>query len=137
MAMEYQGFATLGVNLNRQKYGPLDVSSVFISTADLTYYISKGKTILPELSTYWRDITPYPYAGQIVSLIENNNTKVYILVEIEDGTFEIQEVGGSSSDLTDYATKQYVEELIEGIEIPDNTFEMTPLLEEEILDICK
>ena len=43
MAMEYQGFATLGVNLNRQKYGPLDVSSVFISTADLTYYITKGK----------------------------------------------------------------------------------------------
>ena len=43
MAMEYQGFATLGVNLNRQKYGPLDVSSVFTSAADLTYYITKGK----------------------------------------------------------------------------------------------
>ena len=44
MAMEYQGFATLGVNLNRQKYGPLDVSSVFTSTADLTYYRTKGQT---------------------------------------------------------------------------------------------
>ena len=28
---EYQGFATLGVNLNRQKYGPLDISNVFTS----------------------------------------------------------------------------------------------------------
>ena len=137
MAMEYQGFATLGVNLNRQKYGPLDVSSVFISTADLTYYITKGKTILPELSKYWKDITPYPYAGQIVSLVENKETKVYILVEKEDGTFETKEVGGGSSDLTNYATKQYVEELIEGIEMPEGASGMIPLTEEEILDICK
>ena len=42
MAFEYQGFATLGVNLNRQKYGPLDISNVFNSQGDLDYYLSKG-----------------------------------------------------------------------------------------------
>lgn len=31
--------AALGVNLNRQKYGPLDGSSVFKSLNDLYYYI--------------------------------------------------------------------------------------------------
>ena len=137
MAMEYQGFATLGVNLNRQKYGPLDVSSVFNSTADLTYYISKGEIILPELSEYWEGITPYPYAGQIISLVENDSIKAYILVEKEDGTFETQEVSGNASDLTDYATKQYVEELIESIEMPDGAVGITSLSENEILDICK
>lgn len=58
MAMEYQGFATLGVNLNRQKYGPLDISSVFISTADLNYYISKGTVQQEGLSAYWKKVTP-------------------------------------------------------------------------------
>jgi hypothetical protein len=42
MAFEYQGFATLGVNLNRQKYGPLDISNVFTSEADFKYYLTKG-----------------------------------------------------------------------------------------------
>lgn len=63
MAMEYQGFATLGVNLNRQKYGPLDVSSVFTSTADLTYYRTKGTVIQEGLADYWKAIVPYPYEG--------------------------------------------------------------------------
>ena len=52
MAFTYQGFATLGVNLNRQKYGPLDVSTVFISVADLTYYTSKGTIVSEEVSLY-------------------------------------------------------------------------------------
>ena len=80
MAMEYQGFATLGVNLNRQKYGPLDVSSVFTSTADLTYYITKGQTKLEGLSDYWNAIVPYPYEGQLVSLVENGEVSVFKLV---------------------------------------------------------
>ena len=33
--MKYEGVATLGVNLNRQKYGPLDVSSVLLTLNDL------------------------------------------------------------------------------------------------------
>ena len=40
MAFEYQNFASLSVNLNRQKYGPLDISNVFTSQADLNYYLS-------------------------------------------------------------------------------------------------
>ena len=58
MAFEYQGYATLGVNLNRQKYGPLDVSTVFTSVADLTYYTSKGSVKMEGLSSYWNSIVP-------------------------------------------------------------------------------
>ena len=67
MAFAYQNFASLGVNLNRQKYGPLDISSVFNSQADLNYYITKGAS-KEGVSQYWLDVTPYPYAGQIVAL---------------------------------------------------------------------
>ena len=81
MAFTYQGFATLGVNLNRQKYGPLDVSTVFISVADLTYYTSKGTIVSEEVSDYWKSLVPYPYAGQIVSLVVNKEVSVYKLVE--------------------------------------------------------
>lgn len=88
MAFEYQGFATLGVNLNRQKYGPLDVSSVFTSTADLTYYRTKGQTKSEGLSDYWKDIVPYPYEGQLVSLVENGEVSVFKLVANSNGTFD-------------------------------------------------
>lgn len=97
MALEYQNFATLGVNLNRQKYGPLDVSSVFTSTADLTYYRTKG-TIKEGVSEYWyknetENVTPYPYEGQIVSLVENGEVSVFKLVANGD-VFDAVELGG-------------------------------------------
>lgn len=136
MAMEYQGFATLGVNLNRQKYGPLDISSVFISTADLNYYISKGTVQQEGLSAYWKKVTPYPYAGQLVSLVENKKTSVFVLEENESGTFDVKPINGET-DLDQYATKDYVQELIDGIEMPDGTAGMVALTEQEILDICK
>lgn len=136
MAMEYQGFATLGVNLNRQKYGPLDISSVFISTADLNYYISKGTVQQEGLSTYWKKVTPYPYAGQLVSLVENKQTSVFVLEENESGTFDAKPINGEA-DLDQYATKDYVQELIDGIEMPEGTAGMVALTEQEILDICK
>ena len=136
MAMEYQGFATLGVNLNRQKYGPLDVSTVFISVADLNYYISKGTVSSYDVSDYWKKIVPYPYAGQIVSLVVDKDVSVYKLVEKEDGTFEAAPIGGSV-DLTDYATKAEVKELIDAIEMPEGTSGMVALTPEEILEICK
>lgn len=99
MSYEYQKFATLGVNLNRQKYGALDISQVFTSQADLDYYTSKG-AVTTGVSEYWYKsatdkVTPYPYAGQYVALV-NNTSKVvtaYILQEKEDGTFETKEVG--------------------------------------------
>ena len=68
MAFEYQNFASLSVNLNRQKYGPLDISNVFTSQAHLNYYLSKGAN-KEGVSQYWLDVVPYPYAGQIVSLV--------------------------------------------------------------------
>lgn len=99
MSYEYQNFASLGVNLNRQKYGALDISQVFTSQADLDYYTSKG-AITTGVSTYWYKsatdkVVPYPYAGQYVALVNNTSRVVtaYILQEKEDGTFETKEVG--------------------------------------------
>ena len=137
MAMEYQGFATLGVNLNRQKYGPLDVSSVFISVADLNYYTSKGTIVSDEVSSYWKNIVPYPYAGQMVSLVVDKDVFVYKLVENDDGTFDTLAIGGTDVDLTDYATKVEVQEMIDAIEMPEGTVGMVALTEDEVLAICK
>lgn len=93
MAYTYQTFASLGVNLNRQKYGALDISSVFTSEADLKYYLSKGaeKT---GVSQYWLDVVPYPYAGQVLATVIDDVVNVYVLKEKADGTFETAEVGG-------------------------------------------
>lgn len=92
---EYQGFATLGVNLNRQKYGPLDISNVFTSQSDLNYYLSKGAST-EGVSDYWKNTVPYPYAGQYIALVDNKTRTVtpYMLSEKTDGTFETIEVGG-------------------------------------------
>ena len=40
-------------------------------------------------------------------------------------------------DLSLYATKTYVKELIDAIEMPEGTFDMTPLTQQEVLDICQ
>ena len=94
MAFEYQNFASLSVNLNRQKYGPLDISNVFTSQADLNYYLSKGAQ-KEGVSQYWLDVVPYPYAGQIVSLVAEGVESVFVLHEKTDGTFETLAVGKS------------------------------------------
>lgn len=94
MAFEYQNFASLSVNLNRQKYGPLDISNVFTSQADLNYYLSKGAN-KEGVSQYWLDVVPYPYAGQIVSLVAEGVESVFVLHEKADGIFETLEVGKS------------------------------------------
>ena len=138
MAFEYQGFATLGVNLNRQKYGPLDVSTVFISVADLNYYTSKGTIVVEDVSDYWKKVVPYPYAGQVVSLVVDKEVSVFKLVENEEGTFDAVAIGGNSNvDLSNYATKAEVKELIDAIEMPEGTSGMIALTNEEILEICK
>lgn len=137
MAFEYQGFATLGVNLNRQKYGPLDVSTVFISVADLNYYASKGTVVSSDVSSYWKNIVPYPYAGQIVSLVVDKDVSVYKLVENDTGTFDALAIGGTDVDLTNYATKAEVQEMIDAIEMPEGTAGMIALTDDEVLAICK
>ena len=96
MAYTYQNFASLGVNLNRQKYGALDISSVFTSEADLAYYLSKGATKTGE-SQYWLDVVPYPYAGQVIATVIDGEVSVFALKEKADGTFETTEIGGKVS----------------------------------------
>lgn len=96
MAYTYQNFASLGVNLNRQKYGALDISSVFTSAADLAYYLSKGAT-KTGVSKYWLDIVPYPYAGQVIATVIDGEVSVFALKEKTDGTFETTEIGGKVS----------------------------------------
>lgn len=94
MAYTYQNFASLGVNLNRQAYGSLDISQVFNSQADLNYYISKG-TFKEGVSQYWLDTVPYPYAGQMLALVEGLEVHFYGLKEKADGTFETVTLGSA------------------------------------------
>lgn len=101
MAYEYQSFATLGVNLNRQNYGALDISQVFTSQADLDYYLSKG-TKTTGVSEYWykdadNKIVPYPYEGQVIATVFNKVVKVYVLALDENNNFITQNVGDTSA----------------------------------------
>ena len=94
MAMTYQNFASLGVNLNRQKYGPLDISNVFTSAADLKYYLTKG-TFTEGVSEYWyksasEKIVPYPYEGQVLATVIDGIVSVYALALDAEGNFQTQ-----------------------------------------------
>jgi hypothetical protein len=98
MAMTYQNFASLGVNLNRQKYGPLDISNVFTSAADLKYYLTKG-TFTEGVSEYWyknanEKIVPYPYEGQVLATVIDGVVNVYALALDAEGNFTTQEIAG-------------------------------------------
>ena len=98
MAMTYQNFASLGVNLNRQKYGPLDISNVFTSAADLKYYLTKG-TFTEGVSEYWyksasEKVVPYPYEGQILATVIDGVVNVYALSLDAEGNFQTQEIAG-------------------------------------------
>ena len=96
MAYTYQSFATLGVNLNRQNYGALDISQVFNSQGDLNYYLSKG-TDKSAVSDYWKDIVPYPYEGQVLATVFGGEVKVYVLALNAEGNFVCQNVGDTSA----------------------------------------
>ena len=98
MAMTYQNFASLGVNLNRQKYGPLDISNVFTSAADLQYYLTKG-AFTEGVSEYWyksadEKIVPYPYEGQVLATVIDGVVNVYTLALDAEGNFVTQEIAG-------------------------------------------
>lgn len=149
MSFEYQNFATLGVNLNRQKYGPLDISNVFNNQKDLNYYLSKG-SLTEGVSSYWLNIVPYPYAGQIVALVNSDKTvQIFVLVENEDGTFKTSDIGAkvdlsnystteemnqaitnavNGIDLTNFITNTQLEEAIKNIVIPENTDTKTTIV---------
>lgn len=98
MAMNYQNFASLGVNLNRQKYGPLDISNVFTSENDLKYYLTKGAHT-EGVSKYWyesadKKIVPYPYEGQVLATVIDGVVNVYALALDAEGNFTTQEIAG-------------------------------------------
>lgn len=86
MALNYQNYASLGVNLNRQLSGPLDISTVFNSQVDLTYYLTGGTGDKTGVSEYWTSLpATYPYAGQIVALATDVGVSVLVIKESESG----------------------------------------------------
>lgn len=98
MAMTYQNFASLGVNLNRQKNGPLDISNVFTSAADLKYYLTEG-AFTEGVSSYWyesesKKVVPYPYEGQVLATVIDGVVNVYTLALDAEGKFVTQEIAG-------------------------------------------
>lgn len=127
--IKYQGVATLGVNLNRQKYGPLDVSSVLLTLADLNWYIQGSADNAP---SGWTGGTPYPYPGQLIVVLENNTvyqlyadetSEVVYRPLIDLSSFYTKEetneiISNISVDLTDYYTKTEVDALLESIQPP-------------------
>lgn len=108
----YQTFVSPAVNFNRQQYGPLDVSQLFLSEADLKWYCSNGTDTSAQVSadtTTWKATTIYPYPGQIVALRDSETKTVRILklteqlsageVVIVDGKpqFEYSDIGVDES----------------------------------------
>ena len=86
MALNYQNYASLGVNLNRQLSGPLDISTVFNSQIDLTYYLTGGTGDKTGVSEYWTSLpATYPYAGQIVALATDAGVSVLVIKESASG----------------------------------------------------
>ena len=100
MAFKYQNFFVLPQNTYREKYGPTDISNVFLTEADLNYYISRGASGKEGVSEYWAALTPYPYEGQVVALVSGDKPVVYVLkgsgVEDANGvttSFSLEQVG--------------------------------------------
>lgn len=128
--MKYEGVATLGVNLNRQKYGPLDVSSVLLTTDDLNAYCAGNASAM---SSGWTGGTPYPYPGQIIVVLSNNT--VYQLKEEVDGSVKPHKLidlsdyyskgqiddmfANVSVDMTDYYTKEQIDNLLASVKSPE------------------
>lgn len=126
---KYEGIATLGVNLNRQKYGPLDVSSVLLTEADLIAYVAGDEK---SMSPGWTGGVPYPYPGQIIVTLDTNTVwQLYLdgeavayrkMFEMPDfySKEEINEMlQNVSVDLTGYYTKEEVDNLLSAIEPPE------------------
>ena len=143
--MKYEGVATLGVNLNRQKYGPLDVSSVILTIDDLIAYCAGDADAMSE---GWTGGTPYPYPGQIIVVLSDNTA--YLLYE-EEGAIQnramidlsnfysksqIDEMlGNVSVDMSDYYNKEQIDALISAIEGTGEGVVVAALTEDEILAI--
>lgn len=141
--MKYEGVATLGVNLNRQKYGPLDVSSVLLTLNDLKAYCAGDAS---KMSEGWTGGTPYPYPGQIIVVLEDNtayqlydeNDVVKYRKMIDLSVFynktEIDEMlSNVSVDMSGYYTKEQVDSLIGAIEGAGETIVVEAMSTDDIL----
>ena len=124
--MKYEGVATLGVNLNRQKYGPLDVSSVLLTLNDLKAYCAGDAS---KMSEGWTGGTPYPYPGQIIVVLENNTAyqlydnegAIAYRTMIDLSVFYTKEdidemLSNISVDMSDYYTKEQIDAIVGAIE---------------------
>ena len=141
---KYEGVATLGVNLNRQKYGPLDVSSVLLTLNDLNAYCAGDASAM---SVGWTGGTPYPYPGQIIVVLENNTAyqlylnekneiqyRVMIDLSVFYNKTEIDEMlANVSVDMSDYYTKEQVDNLIGAIEGTGETVIVEAMTADDIL----
>lgn len=111
MATEFNYLAdklhsNLGVNLNRQKYAPLDGSSVFNSIADFEYYIKKGAfdqelietaPLSVGISNYVVNImTQYPYVGQVVSIVDNATSSVSVYKITDVATCQYEQIDAAT-----------------------------------------
>lgn len=97
MAFSYKNFASLGVNLNRQAAGPLDVSNVFNSQADLNYYLTGGTGDKNGVSAYWADMpATYPYPGQVVALVVDEEVSIFVIKE-QGGAFITEPIAAKAS----------------------------------------
>ena len=143
--MKYEGVATLGVNLNRQKYGPLDVSSVLLTIDDLNAYCAGDASAMSE---GWTGGTPYPYPGQIIVVLSDNtayqlyeeNSAIKYRAMIDLSNFysksQIDEMlGNVSVDMSDYYNKEQIDALIDAIEgTEDEILEITSSYEGSATD---
>ena len=71
-SFNYVAHATLGVNLNRQKNAPLDVSSEYKSIKDALYYVTEGRYPAngEGVTQAVKDMVKYPYLGQVISIVD-------------------------------------------------------------------
>ena len=141
--MKYEGVATLGVNLNRQKYGPLDVSSVLLTLNDLKAYCAGDAS---KMSEGWTGGTPYPYPGQIIVVLENNTAyqlydnegAIEYRTMIDLSVFYTKEdidemLSNVSVDMSGYYTKEQVDSLIGAIEGTGETIVVEAMSTDDIL----
>lgn len=141
--MKYEGVATLGVNLNRQKYGPLDVSSVLLTLNDLQAYCAGDAS---KMSEGWTGGTPYPYPGQIIVVLENNTAyqlydnegAIAYRTMIDLSVFYTKEdidemLSNVSVDMSGYYTKEQVDSLIGAIEGAGETIVVEAMSTDDIL----
>ena len=141
--MKYEGVATLGVNLNRQKYGPLDVSSVLLTLNDLKAYCAGDAS---KMSEGWTGGTPYPYPGQIIVVLENNTAyqlydnegaiayRTMIDLSVFYNKTEIDEMlSNVSVDMSDYYTKEQIDALIGAIEGSGESVLVSAMTDDDIL----